>query len=183
MSSDCKSCGDPCEIKISKSQKNPGKKYFACNSGCKIWNGWVDNNTTMENECEDAPKCKECNSICKQRTSKTSKNYGKTFWGCTKGCKSWNGWVDNEKKSLKRKVITTEIEKEKKPKLSKISITHHCVQCDKILDIEHEIQNNIKRYSNSLNYPKDLIYVNLKSELTDAITSGDYICEACLGNE
>jgi hypothetical protein len=38
----CKACGTACIIKRSKSEKNMNKEYYACQSNCNIWNGWVE---------------------------------------------------------------------------------------------------------------------------------------------
>ena len=41
MTSQCNFCNGVCEVRISKSSKNPGKAYFYCADGCKGWNGWA----------------------------------------------------------------------------------------------------------------------------------------------
>jgi hypothetical protein len=38
----CKSCGTACLIKRSKSPKNMNREYYACQSNCNVWNGWVE---------------------------------------------------------------------------------------------------------------------------------------------
>jgi len=37
----CVTCKQACKVCISKSDKNPGRPYYRCASGCKEWNGWA----------------------------------------------------------------------------------------------------------------------------------------------
>lgn len=225
----CKTCGTPCDVKISKSDKNPGKEFWSCPNRCKGWNGWVDetpktsntsgnyNSTTTNDDrsnttndtssAKPTKRCPKCGMQCKERTSKTPKNFGKKFWACPKNCEGWIGWVgesftlpsqtksrynsssDNKlaESSKKRKIETaptTQPQSSHKPKIPQaFSITYHCIDCDKVLDIEHEIANHLRRYQINGEFPTDMISMNLKAEIQEAISNEDYTCEACQGNE
>lgn len=71
-------------------------------------------------------------------------------------------------------------------KASKISTqpkskVYKCCKCKKTLDIEHEMQNNISRYS-SMRQLGPLVET-IKLELMEAIEKKEYTCEKCLFNE
>jgi hypothetical protein len=208
----CKNCGEVCDIKSSKSEKNLGKEYYACPSQCKnVWNGWVEGSVSHVGASSKSEPVKvstevkcTCGAYCVERTSFTPKNKGKKFWACPSGCKVWNGWVSDlpvpkkpstvpavQKPSAENNSVTSsatikrpaekEVTSGSEFKVPKIS--YHCDKCDKILDIEHELDNNISRYSGALNYPKEMLKLHLRSELQEAITNEEYTCEKCLGNE
>jgi len=178
-------------------------------------------------------KCKGCGAECTQRTSNTPKNRGKMFWGCKKGCKVWNGWIDDitsqtapmvpqalpenhvkDSNGDSNGVRKTQADashataamasrpisvKRKAPSIlddddaadteafnpKKAMISYYCLKCDKVLDINHEIKNNIKRLTGlkGKKTPIEVLRINLRNELLETITNEDYTCEKCLGNE
>jgi hypothetical protein len=207
----CKNCDELCDVKSSKSEKNPGKEYYACPSRCKgVWNGWVeDGGTTSSSTVKPVARVSSdikctCGAYCIERTSFTPKNKGKKFWACPSGCKVWNGWITDvvpktggtPKKPTSTTSTTTGMQGVKRsvetaapppiveqPKFKIPKISHHCEECDKIIDIDHELDNNVARYAGSLKYSAERLKLHLRSELQEAITSGEYTCEQCLGNE
>jgi len=255
----CKKCNAECDTKISKSPANPGREFYVCPSGCKGWIGWADSADETVATVTAPPKatpmvssekvkCNSCQADCTQRTSNTAKNRGKMFWGCPKGCKAWNGWVndatpsgaacsaagtaapagngsnvptrvaaapkpqsneppkfvmmdDDEpvfnapSKPPKSSAPKPQTTKRKAPSINdsdedlnngsqkKNLISYYCAKCDKVLDLEHEIQNNLSRLKNASTAIIQAHRLKLKSELQESFSSGDYICERCLGNE
>ena len=206
----CKECSAECTVRESSQKaKNPGKEYWACPNRCKCWNGWVEDDRVVDSddsgETGSGIFCKSCQTECVARESKTAKNFGKKFWSCPKRCKVWNGWieavetVDSSKPTKPAKPAKPAQNKRKAPDSTgptktdtsskslpkKPMFSHYCVRCDKELDFDHEIQNNLKRYKSgtTAKYMNPVMQLSVANELRDAMTSGDYTCEACLGNE
>lgn len=111
----CKSCGNACVAKVSKSQSNFGKEFYSCPSGCQGWIGWVDPSMNIKKApverkpakmLPNAPKddyfynkdgdiaCKSCGTACMIKRSKTEKNMNKEYYACQNNCNVWNGWVN-----------------------------------------------------------------------------------------
>lgn len=60
----------------------------------------------------------------------------------------------------------------------------HCFRCKKKLDVTHEVNNHVLRYSLSMGgqLMAELIG-DIKTELVQAMKTNEYNCEECLGNE
>lgn len=204
----CKECGDECEIRASKSDKNPGKQYWSCPNRCKGWIGWIEDSAVKKGS---GVKCKECTTECVEKQSFTEKNKGKRFWSCPKRCKVWNGWIEDAPPGapdnnvagasntssnnsnaasggvVKRKAPSNgptikEPSGEALPK--KFLVAYYCVKCDEEIDVDHEIESNLKRFQSSSTANKvmnPVVSASVSDELRESIASGDYTCEACLG--
>jgi hypothetical protein len=165
----CKSCKAPCIERSSNTDKNRGKKFWACQKQCKIWNGWVSDNNVVA-VASMTPKLTTPSTSTSNGTSTSSVSLNNTT-------RTTVPVPPTKKRSLDTEPVPPKTD----IKLPKIS--HYCQECDKILDLDHEVDNNVKRYSGHLNYPQEMLRLHLKSELQEAITSGEYTCESCLGNE
>ena len=209
----CKDCRGDLEIRASNSAKNPGKQYWSCPNRCKCWNGWIEDDMVKESQEPSGIFCKECKTECLAKESRTEKNKGKKFWSCPKRCKVWNGWIesvngggqsntsntsnrsnmsnmDNTVKTapIKRKepgAGPSKVEPTGQPLPKKFMFSHYCVGCDKELDFDHEIQTHLKRYRNGIStkFMNPTVELSVATELRESLTSGDYTCEECLGNE
>ena len=100
--------------------------------------------------------CKECGS-----------------WSCPEKCKVWNGWNDDSSVSPPKSKPTSS-----KPKTTE----YKCLRCEKILDLDHEVGNNVRRLSVGMPYVGGLKN-EIKKELLQAFKDGEYTCEKCLKNE
>ncbi len=103
----------------------------------------------------DAPACKECGTECVERTSKTVKNPDRKFWSCEKRCRVWNGWLDET-----------------------VAPAYLCERCIKTLDVQHEIDNHVKR----LGPLAAGLRGEISKELKEDMKAGTYTCESCIKN-
>ena len=115
----CKTCGNACVVKVSKSQSNSGKEFYSCPSGCQGWVGWVDQTLNVQKPQIERPPakllpgankndyymngdgdiaCKACGTACIIKRSKSPKNMNKEYYGCQNNCNVWNGWVEESEK-------------------------------------------------------------------------------------
>jgi hypothetical protein len=61
----CSACHSKCELKLSKTEKNPGRCYNACPQKCKVFNGWFDGPITVSATEPQARKTKKAtNDTC-----------------------------------------------------------------------------------------------------------------------
>ena len=59
-----------------------------------------------------------------------------------------------------------------------------CFGCEKELDATHEVKNHVLRYSRTMGpLLVGVLSKNIETELLDAMKTGRYTCEECLGNE
>ena len=52
----CKKCNTECVKRISKTDKNYDREFYACPSKCKQWNGWVEEEQIEEFHCQKCDK-------------------------------------------------------------------------------------------------------------------------------
>jgi hypothetical protein len=126
--------------------------------------------------------CRDCGGKCWLLKSKTPRNPGRKFWSCPAGCKVWNGWAaaDAEDSSSSSSEELERAPKKIKAKAKTKAST--CARCSKALDMSHEVDNHIRRYSETMPYAVAL-RGELGRELIEAAASGKYTCEKCLRNE
>jgi len=111
----CK-CGQPSQIRTSKTEKNPNRDYFTCkNTKCGYFL-WADTQSTQSHNVEkavmnavantpDTPKCK-CGNASILRTSHSEKNPDRDYFTCAstsaEKC-SYFMWVDKLQEAPKKK--------------------------------------------------------------------------------
>ncbi len=148
--------------------------------------------------------CKECGYSCEPRQSKTEKNPDRWFWSCPNRCSVWNGWLssreireqnldepkgsddDDDSNSSGSDSSVHERKRPAKPaKPTRPKPAPQCVKCKKVLSLDHELENHVKRYTRSgLYYAAALdVRTELRKELESAFKSRMYTCEKCLHNE
>ena len=67
-------------------------------------------------------------------------------------------------------------------KFTKAKSEYKCQRCEKILDLDHEVSNNLKRLQSTISYIGALKN-EIQKELLQAFKDGEYTCEKCLKNE
>jgi hypothetical protein len=50
----CRDCGNKCRLLISKTPRNPGRKFWSCPKGCKTWNGWAAADYSSDSDSSDS---------------------------------------------------------------------------------------------------------------------------------
>ena len=132
--------------------------------------------------------CSACGQDCVSRISQTEKNPGRAFWACPDKCKVWNGWIDDEQQpiSLPSSKLTSaappppfKIGGKKKAKQPISKEIYKCRRCEKVLDLEHEVNSNVSRYG-AMGYG---LRNEIQKEIYQAFKDEEYTCEKCLGNE
>lgn len=198
----CNACSADCIQRESNTDKNRGKKFWACTKGCKVWNGWIDEPTKPAQS--KTPVTTSASTVVPATTVNAPKIAIKYILNDDESPeKPMKPAAAPPTVSTKRKAPSINSDEDddyhQKPPVTKKTnvtnnnvvtavtkkpmISYYCIKCDKTIDIDHEIDNNIKRYSKSLRTPVEMLRLNLKSELLETITNGDYTCESCLGNE
>jgi len=203
----CNKCESQCVVRVSKSQTNPEREFYSCPGGCKGWIGWVDETSIGEKSATvgeksataavkavqaaqatkiGTQKCPTCAGACIPKTSNTEKTRGKEFWSCKNRCKAWIGWVSNvgytapiaPVNPVTPAVITANETKTSVVSSTVPMINYHCEQCDKILNVKQELNFQVKRRGHMF-----VDIADLKLELEESITNGDYTCENCISQK
>jgi len=86
---DCPDCGKAMVLREAKKGKNEGNKFWGCSQFPKC-RGVIKFETDQKEEIEevtkstdDGPVCPKCKDPMVKRVSKTGKNIGQAFWGCS----------------------------------------------------------------------------------------------------
>ena len=86
---ECPVCGNAMVLREAKKGKNEGNKFWGCSQFPKC-RGAITLETDQKEEIEEVSKCTEnepvcpkCNGPMVKRVSKTGKNIGQAFWGCS----------------------------------------------------------------------------------------------------
>ncbi len=111
--------------------------------------------------------CKFCETQCVLRTSNTPKNPGRRFWACPKKCKVWIGWADDQ--PIVKPIVP-----------AAAAVVYHCQRCTKILDLDAEVDLNVKRLSNVAQGASLHLRPLFRKEIKEMMEKDDYSCEACL---
>ena len=180
----CSNCKSPCNIKISNSEKNPGRAYWKCCRNCdQNWNGWV------EDTCYQKIFCKKCGVKCVIRTTTKGEHVGKQFWSCINHCDVWNGWRELDIDKFKVELVSLDekkFDKIKKEKNIKDFIIKQkrniCIICGFKYLLDSEINTYLRRYSKYSGIPVNDLKDVLVPDLLDRMKNNKYICNTCVGN-
>ena len=120
-----------------------------------------------DDDDDNNPSCPDCQTGAVERTAKTEKNAGRKFWSCPKGCKTWIGWVGDNRPAKASKKEGDEG-------------GYTCERCGRRLTVAAEVTLNMKRLGVP-HFAND-IRRELTRELEESMANGDYVCELCLGH-